>query len=855
MKRKHIRQRIGAFFMAAALITMAILQLNTEVYAAGLPDITQYATVDELKTFNTDDTDGSISAAKVYFGENNQEWWIAGSQDDNSLTLFSASSMGKGIQFESNYDINKAYDSSWNCTYLDGNPAEVFPNHYAASYIRNVTLKGLETSFFTGTEQALMNGTTIYTNDTKNNSVYSTTDKLYLAYGDQEDYKYITVGKNSRNGLNEGLRIDPSYWGESVLELFWIRSPFVSNDDPNDGSNVLTAWPSANYPAFNGARTDNASLEHIRPAFELNSSTILFASAVPSATTDGSMTLEDVDGNSAFTLRYASSSLGTAEITYDKSQVNVSNVLQGTYLVVQNSNGAYAKSVSGTQTITAADMNVDSFENCKVWLETTDSNERMTYATMATCKTNYTVKVVENTGLKITSGNAEQVIAIGDEVSTIEIAVQDGYYLLEDYLTNLQGLNGLHVKETDNGFSISGTPTEDVNITLPEATAYKDGNTVIIEPTNLTAVYGKKLSDVSLPQGWVWADGDTLVSVGKQNYFARFDISAYEKEYDFKNVTGYNAQGHYVERSLLVTVLKADSTVAITNSSLDKEYDKSAVSNPDVVKTGSTKDVTFTWYQKDGNDWVKLDKAPVNVGSYKVVVAVQEDDNYNAIETEKTFEITKAVPIYTLPEDLIIKQGEALSTVTLPDGFAWNDSTQIANDLGTQTFKAIFIPEDTTNYQTVEVDIRIKVVSAMFMINRVPVISVEDKTLTVGDTFDPKKDVTAIDKEDGDVTDKIEVIKNNVDTEQSGTYEVTYKVIDSQGASVTKTITVTVKEKKNTQTPNKDNNVTNDMTDKKDNVQIAVKTGDTTNFFAWLTMSIFSAINVLLITLFRRKKQ
>ena len=69
----------------------------------------------------------------------------------------------------------------------------------------------MEASFFTSSEQALINETTIYTDDTKNNSIYSTTDKLYLAYGDQEDYNHITVGKNSANDLNDGLRIDPSY--------------------------------------------------------------------------------------------------------------------------------------------------------------------------------------------------------------------------------------------------------------------------------------------------------------------------------------------------------------------------------------------------------------------------------------------------------------------------------------------------------------------------------------------------------------------------------------------------------------------------------------------------------------------
>lgn len=76
-------------------------------------------------------------------------------------------------------------------------------------------------------------------------------------------------------------------------------------------------------------------------------------------------------------------------------------------------------------------------------------------------------------------------------------------------------------------------------------------------------------------------------------------------------------------------------------------------------------------------------------------------------------------------------------------------------------------------------------------INHIPVITAEDKTLTVGDSFDVMAGVTALDKEDGDLTDKIEVINNTVDTSKAGTYTVTYKVTDSNGASVTKTITIT----------------------------------------------------------------
>lgn len=476
MKRRCLKKTYSCLLASAMVLTMfPTFGISVHAEDNQSPTKEQFSTVEELKNYDTNDNDGAKNPAKVYFGNNNQQWWIAGSQSNNSLTLFSASSMGDGVQFESNYMANKTYDDKWNCTYPDGEPAEVFPNHYGASYIRNVTLKEMETSFFTGSEQALLNETTIYTDDTKNNSVYSTTDKLYFAYGDQEDYNHITVGKNSANDLNDGLRIDPSYWGESVLELFWIRSPFVSNDDPNDGSNVLTAWPSKNYPAFNGAQTNNDSLENIRPAFELNSSTILFASAVPSATSTGNLTLQDTDGDGAFTLRYDASkyskNLGSAVISYDDSKVILTDVPNGTYLVAQNSNGAYAKQITNETEVSASGMDLDSFANCKIWLETTDTANRITYAALAEKEQETAVNIAAGAGLNITSENGVQEVVPNTAITDIIVEAVDGYFLPDGYEDSIQGLNGLTVTNiTKNGFTISGTPASDVNITLPPAT-------------------------------------------------------------------------------------------------------------------------------------------------------------------------------------------------------------------------------------------------------------------------------------------------------------------------------------------------------------------------------------------------
>lgn len=289
------------------------------------------------------------------------------------------------------------------------------------------------------------------------------------------------------------------------------------------------------------------------------------------------------------------------------------------------------------------------------------------------------------------------------------------------------------------------------------------------------------------------------------------------------------------------TISKADSSVGFTTDSLDKTYDGNSIF-VGTKQSGSSNVATKTWYEldKDGT-WRELEEAPTNAGSYKVVATVKGNDNYNGAEAEMTFVIRKAKPSYTLPTDLVIKQGDALSTVSLPKGFTWIDDTQTAKVLGTHAFKTVFTPADTTNYETVEVEIRVEVVSAISQVDKAPVIHVEDKTLTVGDTFDAMKGVTATDAEDGDLTDKIVITKNTVDTSKAGKYTVVYEVTDSHGTRVVRTIYVTVQQK----TAN---------TNKKDSKKDTAQTSTQTNVMAWTILGIVS-LGALLVALFKRKHQ
>ena len=77
---------------------------------------------------------------------------------------------------------------------------------------------------------------------------------------------------------------------------------------------------------------------------------------------------------------------------------------------------------------------------------------------------------------------------------------------------------------------------------------------------------------------------------------------------------------------------------------------------------------------------------------------------------------------------------------------------------------------------------------------------VKNLSVTVGNTPDYLKGVTAADDVDGDVTDKITVDSSAVDVNKAGTYKVIYKVADAAGNEATKEAKVTVAAKKAAQT-------------------------------------------------------
>ena len=123
----------------------------------------------------------------------------------------------------------------------------------------------------------------------------------------------------------------------------------------------------------------------------------------------------------------------------------------------------------------------------------------------------------------------------------------------------------------------------------------------------------------------------------------------------------------------------------------------------------------YYWHKSQGaEDSSYVAGLPSDAGDYTIKVGGLHlrtigEEYY----TECTFGLTiaKADPSYTVPTGITAQVGKPLSDVTLPEGWKWKDESTIPQTEGTQTYPAIFTPDDTDNYNTVETDISVGVVN------------------------------------------------------------------------------------------------------------------------------------------------
>ena len=418
---------------------------------------------------------------RIYFGNNNHMWWNTGKQKEDTLVLYAAQAMGIEQNSFFNSSIkNKINSELWeDCIYPDGlEIKEVYANHYGASDIRK-RLKPYEDSYFTLAERELMNTSTIYTFDERNKVSYALNDVLCLPQTSENpgsSQLVIYVGENSPENLYSGLQVSQTYWNHYIPgnKHSWTRTPSTTSNGKSAyhlDDKVNVSW------------VNNDWERGLKPFFQLNTSSVLFMSSIPCISQTGYVQSETTTepypykNNSkeitgAFTLRYKTSNIGNAEVSFNKKYVKLTDVPEGTYLVAQNSNGGYAKAITDESIISAQELGLTSFDKAKVWLESTNVNERKTYATLATQEEGRTVQVIGNTGLSFITSNTNQLIQPGTAIEDIIVEVQQGYFLPNDYENQLIGMEGLQFVRTNNGFKIIGTPNKNVYLELPPLSNY-----------------------------------------------------------------------------------------------------------------------------------------------------------------------------------------------------------------------------------------------------------------------------------------------------------------------------------------------------------------------------------------------
>ena len=333
------------------------------------PGVAVYATKEQLMTaFMPDENGTNANVGKILFGKNAsgtaQGWYILGKdngvQGDNTI-IFAASPIATGINFSENPDKEKNYQNEI-----------VYSNHYGASNLRNELQKmTIDTGYFSDAEKALMQETEIKTWDSKNDTTYTNSDKLYALNSNYSDNKYVLAGSADQ------IKISIKKYCSNVKSM-WLRTPYRTSY-----CHVNVAEESRSYTGFAGIIVTDKNQE-VRPAANLDLSNVLFASAVnynSSGTTQYEGMVLRLDGKDR--------NIGT--VTYDAKTQKV-NVNRGTTqddvnIIIQyktdEGEGCFIEEIDKNIEFDGTYFGIADLSKCKIWLET-KASDGMIYAVKET---------------------------------------------------------------------------------------------------------------------------------------------------------------------------------------------------------------------------------------------------------------------------------------------------------------------------------------------------------------------------------------------------------------------------------------------------------------------------------------
>ena len=503
-KQKWIRKGLAMLLTAAMVVGMmsGIIPGKVAVVQAAstTPSVTAYATKTQLMNDFTPNEDGTATnIGRLSFGRNSysvtQIWYILGKDEGikengsviDNTTIFAVAPIATEQQF---YKRTPAYEGqvenfeahSVNCSF------------YGTSMLREkMNSIAVNSTYFSSDEQKLMNATTVTTHDLWGQGKdYTTSDKLYAASTESTFYS-IAI----RVGSGDQIILPMNRYCSAGAD-FWLRT---------EDSYSTAAYGACSYSYVSLKEIGEQC--GVRPATNLNLSSVLFASAAK--VSSSGVSKGTISKDAAMTLRLDGSGMNIGTVAYNATKGTIKAIKGSgtgtTALVVQGNDGTndwyYSKTISGTETLTTSTIqsacNLSSapdLSKCKIWMETT--NNRVTYAVNAKVAPSYTIPTM--TAKEITYNKT-----------------------LNNVYTST-GLASLLGSPKANGTVISGT--------------------------------------------WSWVDGSStkVGNLGEKTFQAKFSPNSTAlSQYIWDDVPGWDASGKYIKVDVPAKVVENQiSSVAIT---------------------------------------------------------------------------------------------------------------------------------------------------------------------------------------------------------------------------------------------------------------------------------------------------
>lgn len=279
--------------------------------------------------------------------------------------------------------------------------------------------------------------------------------------------------------------------------------------------------------------------------------------------------------------------------------------------------------------------------------------------------------------------------------------------------------------------------------------------------TTLTACGGPKQLSKSVTVELGKEDGIKVTDILDVSKDKAKDVKIDTKKVNFYKEGKYDATLTYDKKEYKITV-KIKDTVA----------PEATAKESITVQTGTAVHVTdclATVTEASGNIKAEFETKP-EADNAQGTETTESTEKAESTEKTESTEVTKTQSQAIAVGDVNLSSNDEITYVTAGD---YDNNIVVTDNAGNES----------------KVPVKISV------INPPAINGVTDKTITVGDTIDYMAGVTATDGKGADITSSVQVDSSAVNTGAAGTYQVAYKVTDTNGYTGSATSNVTVNEK------------------------------------------------------------